>query len=188
MIRQGLRMRLFIAINFSGEVKQKLVELQEGLRENSLGGNFSTYENLHLTLVFLGEVAASRVGAVRKAMDNAAFSPFRLSIRGVGSFSRNGGDILWAGIDAGRSLTGLQSRLSSQIALAGFELEKRNFKPHLTLAREVRLRADFDRAAFSRGINTISTEVSKISLMKSERLGGKLTYTEIYSVSGTPAM
>lgn len=177
-------MRLFIAINFSGEVKQKLVEIQEGFRINSLRGNFSTYENLHLTLVFLGEVAGNRIAAVRKAMDNAEFSPFRLNIRGVGSFSRDGGDILWAGIDADRNLTGLQSRLCSQIALTGFEVEKRSFKPHLTLAREVRLYPDFDRAAFSRGVGAISTEVSKISLMKSERLGGKLTYTEIYSVSG----
>jgi len=131
-------MRLFIAINFSEEVKQKLVEIQGELRENSLRGNFSAYENLHLTLVFLGEVVVSRVGAVRKAMGNAAFSPFRLCIRGVGSFSRDGGDILWAGIDADRDLTKLQSKLNSEIVLAGFEVVRRKFKPHLTLAGEVR--------------------------------------------------
>jgi 2'-5' RNA ligase len=173
-------MRLFIAINFDDEVKGRLAAIQNGLRENSLGGNFSLYDNLHLTLVFLGEVASSRVGLLQKIMDNGADSSFSLCIRGIGSFSRGGGDILWAGIEANKSLSELYGRLYDQIADGGFVLESRKFTPHLTLAREVRLRQGFDLVSFSKKTEAIHTKVSKISLMKSERLGGRLTYTEIF--------
>lgn len=172
-------MRLFLAINFNDETKQKLTALQSRLRENSLRGNFTAYENLHLTLVFLGEVAGSRIGALHKAMGNVPVSPFDLCIRGIGSFRRDGGDILWAGVDAGKSLAALYSNLCSQLSSAGFEVEARKYTPHLTLAREAVLREDFDQADFSRGTGAIYVRVSKISLMKSERINGRLAYTEL---------
>ncbi|MPN39367.1 hypothetical protein SDC9_186895 [bioreactor metagenome] len=41
----------------------------------------------------------------------------------------------------------------------------------------------FDRAAFSKSLPQMSMTVNKISLMKSERIEGRLTYTEIYAKS-----
>jgi 2'-5' RNA ligase len=172
-------MRLFFAINFNDEIKQKLAALQSRLKENSLSGNFTKYENLHLTLVFLGEVAGNRIGALRKITENVTFSPFNLCIRGIGAFKRDGGDILWAGIDANKNLIELHRRLYAQVSSAGFEVEGRKFTPHLTLAREVRLRDDFNQVEFSRGTSAMNTRVSKISLMKSERINGRLTYIEL---------
>lgn len=172
-------MRLFIAVNFSEEVKQKLAGIQNGLKENVLRGNFTAYDNLHLTLVFLGEVAGSRISAAREAVNDVAVSPFELQIRGIGRFRRDGGDILWAGIDADQNLIGLFRRLSKRISSAGFATEERTFKPHLTLVRGAVLRDGFDRAAFSRTAGAIHAEVSKISLMKSERINGRLIYTEL---------
>ena len=40
---------------------------------------------------------------------------------------------------------------------------------------------DFDYQAFEKDISPLSIKVTKISLMKSERISEKLTYTEIYS-------
>ena len=48
-------MRLFIAIHFPDEIKAILAEIRDSLKEAALQGNFSLDENLHLTLVFLGE-------------------------------------------------------------------------------------------------------------------------------------
>lgn len=172
-------MRLFTAITFSDEVKQKLTDIQETLKSGSSRGNFTKYENLHLTLVFLGEVAQNRVGLIQKAVADSPFSPFELIIKGLGRFRRDGGDIIWAGIELSKDLSQLHTKLSGQLATAGFALDERGFKPHLTLAREVKLREGFDLSGFSRGLHEIRTPVSKISLMKSERINGKLTYTEI---------
>lgn len=172
-------MRLFIAINFPDTVKERLMDIRDGLKEHALHGNFTLDENLHLTLSFLGEVAADRMEALRKAIDRTPVSPFALRIRGVGRFRRDGGDLIWAGFDENQTLTALQSRLSNELIRAGFQVERRRYTPHLTLARQVVLRDGFDLSAFSRGTGTIDTGVSKISLMKSERIHGKLTYTEL---------
>lgn len=59
-------------------------------------------------------------------------------------------------------------------------MENRRFQPHLTLAREVRVPASFDREAFSSSVSPTEMEVRVVSLMKSERIRGVLTYTEIF--------
>lgn len=172
-------MRLFIAVNFNDDVKKRLTQIQSGLKEHALKGNFSAYDNLHLTLVFIGEVNKSH-DSIHEAMDGVTVSPFKLSIRDVGCFKRDRGDIWWSGIVENNELNTLQRQLSQNVSAAGFEIEKRKFSPHLTLAREVRMRDTFDSVSFSLNTGQIDTEISKISLMKSERINGVLTYTEIY--------
>ncbi len=174
-------MRLFIAINFSPEIRNEISGIQDRLRESCIRGSFTLYENLHLTLVFLGEVRTERVKALRGIIDGAAVPSFRLFLRGTGSFKREGGDIWWLGLEENESLSALHQRLSKRLTDGGFELERRKFAPHLTLAREVVTRTDFSAGEFSRGVRAIDTEVSRVSLMKSERINGRLTYTEIYA-------
>lgn len=48
-------MRLFIAINFNEDVIEDLVRLQAEFKRCRVAGNFTKPENLHLTLVFIGE-------------------------------------------------------------------------------------------------------------------------------------
>ena len=53
-------MRLFIAINFNTETCTQLLALRDELRIESQRGSFTAPENLHLTLVFLGECDEDR--------------------------------------------------------------------------------------------------------------------------------
>lgn len=179
-----VHMRLFIAINFSGEVKDALAKIQLGLGEYCAHARFTARENLHLTLAFLGETSGGRVGAIEKAMDAALFSPFTLAISGVGRFSRSGGDVLWAGLDDSPELCALHGRLCVQLAQAGFAAEARRFSPHITLAREAVLRPGFDLHGFSGGLSPIWAAAGAVDLMKSERVGGRLVYTKIASSHG----
>ncbi|MDR1042323.1 MAG: RNA 2',3'-cyclic phosphodiesterase, partial [Clostridiales Family XIII bacterium] len=48
-------MRLFIAINFSEEIKDALCETIADLRDASRRGRYTHRDNLHLTLAFIGE-------------------------------------------------------------------------------------------------------------------------------------
>lgn len=168
-------MRLFIAINFDDATKRKILDLQRRLKE--LGsGNFSREENLHLTLVFLGETPPSRVGEIQQAMENVTASPMELTFDSVGRFRRDRGDIYWLGIAGNPELMRLQGQLSDNLRQAGFALENRRYSPHITLAREVRL-------AHGAGLTLdtpFTTTAGAISLMKSERIVGRLTYTEIH--------
>ena len=62
-------MRLFIAINFNNETRSRLLALCDELRANSRGGNFTSMENLHLTLVFIGEVSPKKVDKIKAILE-----------------------------------------------------------------------------------------------------------------------
>ena len=121
-------MRLFLAINFDDEVKSKLLQCQESLRRASVSGNFTRPENLHLTLVFLGETSPAHARGIQRVMDCAPNEPFTLQFEGMGKF----GDTWWVSIRQCPALTGLYDHLSQGLRAAGFTIESRSFKPHLT--------------------------------------------------------
>ncbi|NLG92511.1 MAG: RNA 2',3'-cyclic phosphodiesterase [Clostridiales bacterium] len=171
-------MRLFIAVNFSEPVRDSLTGWIQKLKDCGASGNFSRRENLHLTLAFIGET--DKVEKVRQAMDKVSAEPFALTVGGLGRFRRNGGDICWAGVEKNEALLSVHNQLCSALRLAGFPIENREFKPHLTLGREVVFPSGFSFRDFAGRIAPMTEQVWKISLMKSERIGGKLTYTEIY--------
>ena len=167
-------MRLFIAINFSQEIRTRLLALCDELRAQSKQGRYSAPENLHLTLAFLGECDTKQASAAKAAMDAIAFGPLPISIERVGRFKREGGDIWWAGIQVDKPLAGLHGDLTGRLIDAGFTLDMRKFSPHITLGREIIT----DAAPWK--IKGFGETVCRIELMKSERVNGKLTYTAIY--------
>ena len=167
-------MRLFIAINFNIETHARLLSLLDELRGVSRHGNFSAPENLHLTLVFLGECSEKRSVDVKSVLSAVNFEPFDLSVYCVGRFKRDGGDIWWAGLRESKQLLTLQRVLTDKLAVAGFALERRKYSPHITLGREVVTETNPWR------IDPFGETVSAIDLMKSERIQGKLTYTSIF--------
>ncbi|NLP31304.1 MAG: RNA 2',3'-cyclic phosphodiesterase [Clostridiales bacterium] len=178
MHREGIKIRLFIAINFKEEVKDTLLDIQKQLKGYAEKGNFTRRENLHLTVVFIGETM--NLEAVKNAMDKVSVDPFNITISGLGKFRRRGGDIYWLGIDKSDKLNNLYNQISSELYNLGFDIEKREYKPHLTLGREVILQRNFNEIEFNENLSPITMDISRISLMKSERINGKLTYTEIY--------
>ena len=111
-------------------------------------------------------------------MDCVGVPPFVLHIGGFGYFRRPGGDVFWAGVEHSDSLTELYLRLYEELEKRGFPLEKRSFRPHLTLVRQAVLKQEYDHCAFV--VPAMKMTVEKISLMKSERSGGDLVYTPLY--------
>ena len=75
------QIRSFIAIELPDEVKSALAELQAGLQTNKQPQvKWADPYGIHLTLKFLGNIAAAKISDVAGAMEEAArgFSPFRL--------------------------------------------------------------------------------------------------------------
>ena len=166
-------MRLFIAINFPENTKDLLCRNISRLKSAAKQGRFTHRDNLHLTLVFLGEVEAKRLEDIRRVMGSVISSPFKLSIGSGGSFRRDGGDIYWQSVKASDALTELYQQLYDGLKSAGFRLESRSYKPHLTLGRQVILNREPEP-------ETAEVSVHRISLMLSRRIDGKLKYTELY--------
>jgi 2'-5' RNA ligase len=169
-------MRLFVAVLFSPEILAELREAIDRLRRTAVSGNFTHPDNLHMTLAFIGE--STRVEDIVQSMLEAGPQPFEITLSGCGKFRQSGGDIVWAGIAQNRPLAEYAGRLADLLRLKGFDIESRAFKPHITLGRQVVLPERLNLE-----IKPISMRCGKISLMRSDRPGGRLTYTEIRSVS-----
>ncbi len=101
-------------------------------------------EQLHLTLVFLGEVDARRVDAISESLEQVAVRhrPFLMSVNGAGGRvddrrdARPGG-VAWLTFGAGATETA-QLALDADAAIGARSYdERRRPRPHLTIARAV---------------------------------------------------
>ncbi len=168
-------MRLFIAVLFEDNIKNELLRFSERLRISSVSGNFTSPDNLHLTLAFIGET--ERIRDIKDIMDGMDFGPFGISLGRMGVFRRDGGDLYWIGLKYDPLLRTAAEYLRSELRKAGFDIENREFKPHITIGRQVAL----NRGISDPRVSSESMTVRRVSLMRSERINGKLRYTEIYA-------
>jgi 2'-5' RNA ligase len=112
-----------------------LTEVQRDLPVQ--GGRRVHPEDLHITLVFLGDLDARRRAGAEKAADLAHAVPFSLSLDRVGCFPR--ARVLWCGASQRpQSLLDLLHTLNGALLGCGFRPERRPFEPHVTLARKAR--------------------------------------------------
>jgi len=170
-----LPMRLFTAINFHDDTKARLLAMIGELCDKSVRGRFSLPENLHLTLVFLGECSVRQADTVKSIMDMVCFEPILITIDQIGLFKRDGKDIWWAGVRENKALTALQRELTTRFTAAGFTPDTRKYSPHITLGREVVTNS------MPKPIEPFGETVTAVDLMLSEQIKGKLTYTVIYT-------
>jgi len=170
-------MRLFIAINFDEDIREKMLEVQKLLREKGRG-RFTSPENLHLTLAFLGEVPEERIPEIKSIMDSLTVPEIKLHFSHVGYFRRNS-ELWWIGAEDNRNLSKLQMELIRNLKNAGFSPDVKRFRPHITLAREMYIGTVNTKDLLP---TPIMADVSAISLMLSHRPNGKLTYDELYTV------
>ena len=104
------------------------------------------------------------------------------SNRRLGRFAQKGGDVLWLGLKENRRLRGLQEKLAGQLRQAGFPLEERPYRPHITLARQIRI---FDEDLFSDLQNRapwFKVEAERICLMESCPGEGRRIYQERFGI------
>ena len=156
--------RLFFALWPDAPARRELASLAVRIAHEARGRAVPAAK-LHLTLAFLGDVEAGRVGAACRAADGLRGSSFRITLDRVGGFV--GSRVGWAGCsEAPPELLRLQASLREALAGEGFAVEKRAFSPHLTLAREVASRVSGGSTA------PISWNVAAFSLVETLPRGG----------------
>ncbi len=164
-------MRLFIAIDVDGELKNKISEVQESLK--GFGRiNFVDPENLHYTLKFLGEVGEEEVGKIVEMISKVSkgFGKFKVHIKGLGFFgSEKNIRVLWLGCEEGS--TELKSIAEAlERGLSYIREGEYSYKPHLTIGRVSFLEdieGFLDMVDKNKGIEIGEFVVSKISLKQS---------------------
>lgn len=179
--------RLFIAAKITNKtVKENLVAFQSKFKLKGI--KLSKESQFHFTLHFLGDIPLSQVPALKIALDIIKEPKFEITLQGCNKFPRNNSPrIIWAGVTLGQEyLSRIRQSLVSPLKALGISIEKRDYKPHLTLARIKSLNKasnlliqnllkDFSEVNFG------TSMVHEISLIKSELTPQGSKYTDIYN-------
>jgi len=182
--------RAFVAVQLDEAVRAALGRQIEGLRVPAPHVAWVSAEKLHLTLKFLGGVAADALPRVTRALEaiGADVSPFDLVLGGLGAFpAATRARVVWAGVTEGREAVGaLAERVESALDPLGFPREARPFSPHITLGRARAPRPDLQLAeALKHGaaLGFGRVRVDTLWLMRSDLSSGGARYSEITAVS-----
>jgi 2'-5' RNA ligase len=177
--------RLFAAIEI-GAVAQSLVaeeqaRLKETLRASSI--RWTKHDQLHMTLVFIGEVTDDRAVRIVETMRDAiAHPPFRFELGGIGAFPPRGAPrALWIGVKAGaEQMIRVQSLVTDRLEGIGVAREDRPFSPHLTLGRWRDSRpSDRPRTGAAPPQTVARVDVKAVTLFQSRVSSDGSTYTRL---------
>jgi len=187
------QIRSFIAIELPDELKLKLAQLEDRLKSHRQPWvKWVSPNGIHLTLKFLGNIAADRTEEITKAMAEATqgISPFQLEVKELGVFPNlRRVQVAWVGISGEvDKLSQLQKRIEANLTPLGFAPELRPFTPHLTLARLRDQASPDERQRFGQLIANSKFEpaytfpVESVSLMRSQLTREGAIYSQISSV------
>jgi 2'-5' RNA ligase len=104
--------------------------------QTPLQGRKTRYENLHLTLAFLGQQPADRLPLLASILEQLPRQPITLTVDRIGYFTRK--KIAWAGIHSTPpALALLHEQLNGMLAQHAISFDDQvAFRPHITLARD----------------------------------------------------
>lgn len=185
-------LRVFIAIELPAPACDAIQKETSRLRQ-TLGSDFIRWipsSNMHLTLKFLGDTAASHLDFLKQMLVREAelHPPFDMQLGGLGCFpNQRNPRVLWVDIHAPADLTSLQRGIEAGASRLGYKPESRPFSPHLTIGR-VRENVSLTeiqkiRAALAtvQPGNVTSARVDSVHLFKSDLQPGGSVYTKLFS-------
>jgi 2'-5' RNA ligase len=134
------RLRTFIAVDLGKTLRDRCVALQENFTRAGADVKWVEPDNLHVTLLFLGEVNDRDVPAMCAAVEEvcARLSPFSLTVEGAGCFPNpRRPRVVWVGIGEGtQEMVALHDALEGPLLDLGcYRREERQYVPHVTLGR-----------------------------------------------------
>lgn len=135
--------RLFVALKLPEPAIEEIGTFINAMpAEASENVRWTPRENVHLTLLFLGDTSTELVPQIQDRMNEAAAnsSSFTLRLGEAGAFpSYRSPKILWVGLSGEvQKLVLLQGRIEGSMRTVGFEPERRPFRPHITVGRTAR--------------------------------------------------
>jgi len=125
-------MRCFFSIEIPEKIKDEVIKSQLEVKCDS---KLVKKEQLHLTLLFLGEVEKEKIEALSEKLSQFKFPSFEVQLKNAGAFpSEKNPRVFWIGVESSE-IKKLHDQLKKTVNSLGIETENREFKPHLTLGR-----------------------------------------------------
>ncbi len=129
----------FFAVSLPEEVKKELHKQCLAIKESFPFQRWVHQEDYHITLAFLGAAAEDKLEKAKKLAltELNGQKAFPLQINQLGVFGRvDSPRIFWADTEQEERLHTIRNIVFSACLEAGFKLETRAFKSHITLARK----------------------------------------------------
>ena len=175
--------RTFVSVSVPKEIVNIQSMLKSTVEPKGVKVRWVMNGKMHLTLKFLGNTTQGSIDNLNEALFNAVKSAkvINLSISGTGAFPVKGRpNVLWLGIKGDiDELKQLTVNINNSLEPLGFITEKRDFLPHVTIAR---IKSNQKKIPnISNYLNTTFTElpmkIVKISLVQSESFSKGTFYT-----------
>lgn len=181
-------MRYFIAIGLPGQIRTQARSVQTNLKSLGLDAKWVEFDNLHLTLKFLGQIEEANVSLAKQILSKiSSFAkPFSLELSCPGVFpSLRRPRVLWLGVEPLDAPVRIIRFLDEECARLGILPEKREPHPHITLARlrSFKNAQKLEERFRNFQISKLSWQVENISLFKSTLTYKGPIYEEIFKIS-----
>lgn len=130
--------RIFAAIKIGPDANFSNIynQLKTALRYNHI--NWVPLHNMHLTLKFFGEVHEEQIETIDEVLQQVAqrHQPFAMELFGTGIFgSSYDPRVVWFGIRHSEAISALAMDALDSVVPLGFQRDRQNFRPHLTIGR-----------------------------------------------------
>tara|TARA_B100000482_G_scaffold191082_1_gene175484 strand:+ start:2833 stop:3414 length:582 start_codon:yes stop_codon:yes gene_type:complete len=175
--------RTFVSVSVPKEIVNIQSMLKSTVEPKGVKVRWVMNGKMHLTLKFIGNTTQGSIDNLNEALFNVVKSAkvINLSISGTGAFPVKGRpNVLWLGIKGDiDELKQLTVNINNSLEPLGFITEKRDFLPHVTIAR---IKSNQKKIPnISNYLNTTFTElpmkIVKISLVQSESFSKGTFYT-----------
>ena len=154
---------MFFALDISSDWRSYLVGLEEELLKRASRGRAIEGENLHLTVLFLGELNSAK--KLASSLRGLSLPGVSLRPLGLDSFQRKGEELVYLKLAEAKELDSLSRVLSQALGSQGFSFDKKPFRPHVSLLRRVQWKEEVDLSSFKLGPEEL--EVKKLTLYSS---------------------
>ncbi|HLQ70565.1 MAG TPA: RNA 2',3'-cyclic phosphodiesterase [Bacillota bacterium] len=129
----------FLAVPLPDTIQAFLYKRGETLQSNYAFKSWVTRGDYHITLVFLGRIDSTYIEYFQKEMASVIrrHPMFRMTIDGLDVFGKSDQPrVLWNDVIVDDGLYDLQRDLHEKCTELGFDLDRRPYRPHITLARK----------------------------------------------------
>lgn len=166
--------RLFFSLKFSVAQQQQLLPYQQQALSLCPAARAVDSNNLHLTLLFLGQVDAAQQQRLATAAQQIKASAFSLTLDHLACFVKP--KILYlAPTTVPAELARLQQKIATLCKAEGFMDIHNNYRPHITLARHVVCAEDYYQQ-----LVPLTLQVNEFAQYHSTQLDGRLQYLPLY--------
>lgn len=175
-------MRVFIGIDFDAAVKDYIQAVQSYLKSTAIGGNFTKYDNVHLTLRYIGLVELTQIDRISELLDDIAlkYHPFPITIGDLGSFGKGEKKLMYVSVKRGKeTLQQIDASLRPALIESELPFDEKKLVPHITVAREVRFNNRIN-PAHPMPFYDKEIIVSTLTLFASIRRDGVLRYEPLH--------